>query len=218
MMLKALGTRERPAAARVATRVLKTSGSEKRVSMHLAYPSMRPDQGVAVDGFRDFAGPDAVEDAAWHFMKSGAKIGLWHEAGTTGAGTCVESWVHRADPWVIKAVDGSTQTVMPGDWLITVQWPPETWKLVKAGVINGVSMQGSASRRKPSPEALAALRKGQADKQAAKLAKAARKQEALLKAALRPIVDAHLGREYARLAELEERLVYLEQRRAGGAR
>ena len=191
LMLKALGSGRGRASAPIVTRVVKTT-PEKRVSVHLAYPSMRPDRARAADGFRDFAGPDAVQDAAWSFMKSGARVGLFHEDGTTGAGTTVESWVHRADPWTIKAVDGSSQTIMPGDWLVAIQWPPDTWELVKSGVINGVSMQGSALRRRPSPEALAALRKGKGGKRARRLAKA---QERAVSRALQPaLVEAVLRR------------------------
>jgi hypothetical protein len=213
LLLKALG-RNRPAAP-LTTRVVKTEG-EKRVSIHLAYPALKRDVQRAADGFVDFAGPDAVQDAAWHFMKQGAKIGLFHEDGTTGAGTCVESWLHRSDPWVIKAVDGSTQTIMPGDWLIAIQWPPDTWELVKSGVINGVSMQGLASRRKPSPEALAGLRKGKAAKRLAKAQAAAAdaRLEQLRNAAAAVWVEAS-AQVYGRVAELAGRIGWLEKRRAG---
>lgn len=230
LMLKALGSKR--AAAPVRTRLVKTEG-EKRVSIHLAYPSMRPDRARAVDGFRDFAGPDAVEDAAWSFMKAGAKIGLWHEQGTTGSGTCVESWVHRADPWIIKAVDGSTQTIMPGDWLIAVQWPEDVWALVKSGQINGVSMQGSASRRKPSAEALAGLRKANGGKKVKRraaraqlMAKALADAQAARRAAIddqvrkaaRAVVADQVAEVYAQAAGIRERLEFLERQRAERAR
>lgn len=64
---------------------------------------------------------------------------------------------------MIKAADGSTQTVCDGDWLIGIVWTPETWQLIKSGQVRGVSMQGSAVRRRPSPETLAALRKNDID-------------------------------------------------------
>lgn len=217
LMLKALGSR---AAAPLPTRVVKTEG-DKRVSVHLAYPSMRADQTRAMDGFRDFAGPDAVQDAAWHFMKQGAKIGLGHQQGTTGAGTCVESWVHRADPWTITAVDGTTQTIMPGDWLIAVQWPADTWELVKSGVINGVSMQGTATRRKPSPEALAALRKSKGGKKKRALEKAVAAAHQARRDAVARQVDRALAEILAeqfaevrkQAADLNERVMYLGRQR-----
>jgi hypothetical protein len=52
--------------------------------------------------------------------------------------------------------------VKSGDWLLGVQWSPETWPLVRDGQGRGVSMQGSAKRRVPSAEAVAALGKAQA--------------------------------------------------------
>lgn len=142
----------------IAARVIK-SEPERRFTLHVAYPANKPDVGIAADGWRDFAGPGAVEEAAWEFMKSGQQIGLWHADRTDGAGTLVESGIYRGPQWTMKAADGSTQTIEPGDWIIGIQWTPETWELVKSGRIQGVSMQGSAVRRKPSPEALASLRK-----------------------------------------------------------
>jgi hypothetical protein len=68
---------------------------------------------VAADGCRDFAGPDAVEDAAWNYLSKGG-IGLWHQNGTDDAGQCVESYIWRGESWVIKAADGPTQAVHPG--------------------------------------------------------------------------------------------------------
>jgi hypothetical protein len=94
--------------------------------------------------------------AAWEFMKSPA-IGLWHEDGTDGAGHVVESYVYRGPDWVIKAGDAE-HTVQAGDWLLGIRWSEETWPLVKSGKIGGVSPQGRARRRTPSPEAVAALR------------------------------------------------------------
>jgi Putative phage serine protease XkdF len=147
----------------IAAQVVK-SAPERRFTLAVAYPSMRVDVGVAADGARDFANPEAVEQAAWSYLSKGGGIGIGHQQGTDRAGQCVESYIFRGDaPWVIKAADGSTQTVHPGDWLLGVVWTPEAWRLIKSGELTGVSMQGTASRRKPTPEALAALRKTEAE-------------------------------------------------------
>ena len=47
---------------------------------------MKADVKVAQDGYRDFVGPDALEDAAWSYLTKGAEVGLWHSDGTEGAG------------------------------------------------------------------------------------------------------------------------------------
>jgi hypothetical protein len=143
---------------RLATRIIK-SVPEKRITLHVAYPVLRADQGRAQDGHRDFVGASALEDGAHAFMKAGAQIGLFHKSQTEGAGTCVESWIHRGQPWSVTAPSGKTETVQPGDWCVGIQWTPASWELVKAGRIGGVSMQGSARRRKPAPETLAGVRK-----------------------------------------------------------
>lgn len=138
--------------------VLVKSLPERRVTLHVAYPANKPDAAVAADGFRDFASPEAVENAAWSFMLKSPEVGLWHQDGTSGCGRICESYVYRGPDWRMTAADGSEQVIKAGDWLVAIQWTPETWQLIKDGKIRGVSMQGSASRRKPRPEALAALR------------------------------------------------------------
>jgi hypothetical protein len=141
----------------IAAKLIK-SAPERRYTLHVAYPANRPDQHIASDGFRDFASTDAVENAAWAYLTKSPKVGLWHQNGTEGAGRVVESYIYRAGDWSITAADGSVQVIKAGDWLLGVQWEPETWEMIKNGRIKGVSMQGSATRRKPTPEALAALR------------------------------------------------------------
>lgn len=133
------------------------SDEERRFTLVVAYPASKPDASIAADGFRDFAGTDAVEKAAWSYMLKSRQVGLWHQQGTDGAGDVVESYIYRGPDWTIKAGD-SEYTVTSGDWLLGIQWNEDTWPLVKSGKIRGVSMQGSAIRRRPTAEALAGLR------------------------------------------------------------
>jgi Putative phage serine protease XkdF len=135
------------------------SAPERRYSLCLAYPCLRADQAVASDGHRDFASAQAVEDGAWNFLQKGGNVGLFHANGTDNAGTCVESYIWRPDhDWIIKAANGTEQVIHTGDWLVGIVWTPKAWGLIKSGQVTGVSMQGSAIRRQPSPEALASLR------------------------------------------------------------
>jgi hypothetical protein len=131
----------------------------KRYTLCLAYPVNKADQAVAQDGHRDFAGATALEECAWNFLAKSPKVGAYHQDGTEGAGTVVESYLWPAGDWVMKAVDGSEQTIVKGDWLLGVVWGSAIWKAILDGRVRGVSMQGSASRRAPSTEALAALRR-----------------------------------------------------------
>ena len=134
------------------------SVDERRFTLVVGYPALRADQAQAADGFRDFASPEAVEDAAWNYLQKSPRVGLWHSRGTDGAGTVTESYIYRGPDWHMTAADGSEQVIKAGDWLLGIVWNPETWKLIKNGRIRGVSMQGSAVRRQPSREALASLR------------------------------------------------------------
>lgn len=156
-MMRSIAGGSATKAAYAGCQVIK-SDSERRYTLGLSYPSNRPDVGKAADGYRDFAGTQAVEEAAWAFMRKGAGVGLAHRDGTDGHGVVVESYIYRGPDWHIKAADGSEQLIKAGDWLLGVQWDPPTWDAIKAGIYNGFSPQGGASRRQPSAEALANLR------------------------------------------------------------
>lgn len=127
---------------------------ERRYTLSVAYPADRADVAVAQDGHRDFASKAAVQEAAWNFMRNGGKVGMMHADGTEGAGEKVESFIWPGDDW---KTDGG-YVVKQGDWMIGIVWEPEAWELIKAGKIGGVSMQGTAQRRKATREAIDKLR------------------------------------------------------------
>jgi hypothetical protein len=150
----------------VATRVVK-SEAERRYTLHVVYPADKADVAVALDGHRDFASKAVVEDAAWTWMRRHRKVGAFHtqeQADAAGsvlmddAAEPVESYIYQGPDWTLKAADGSEQVVKAGDWCAGFIWSPEAWELVKSGKIGGVSVEGKARRRRPSPEAIANLR------------------------------------------------------------
>lgn len=141
--------------------VLVKAEEERRFTLCVAYPANRADRSIAADGYRDFASPAAVEDACWSYMLKSRQVGLWHSPGedTNGAGAVVESYVYRGPDWHIVAKDGSEQIIKAGDWLVGIVWNPETWPLILKGQVGGISMQGKASRRRPTKDALKRLRR-----------------------------------------------------------
>ena len=136
----------------VALQLLKAS-HERRYTLGVAYGANLVDAGVAADGHRDFASPDAVEQAAWAFMRKGAHVGLHHEDGTEGHGTVVESYVYRGPDWP----QDNGVVVKSGWWLIGVVWDEPTWAAVKAGLVGGFSPQGTAVRRRARRSVLGEL-------------------------------------------------------------
>jgi hypothetical protein len=138
--------------------VLVKASDEQRYTLVVAYPADKADVARAQDGHRDFASKAVVEQAAWDYMRKSRVVSLWHQDGTDGAGEVVESYVYRGPDWALKAADGSEQLVKSGDWMLGIVWSEDTWPLVKEGRIGGVSVEGSARRRKPTAEALAGLR------------------------------------------------------------
>ena len=117
--------------------------AERRSTLPVADPADKADVAVAQDGHRDFASKAAVEEAAWNYLRKSRNVGLMHVDGTDGAGEVVESFVWPGEDW---ATD-SGYVVKQGDWLLGVVWDEDSWGMIKAGKIGGVSMQGSARRR-----------------------------------------------------------------------
>lgn len=144
----------------VACQVLKTQ-EERRYSLGLAYPAFRPDVGKAADGFRDFVSERTLEESAWSYMQKSLRVGLDHSAGRTteGHATVVESYIYRGPDWHIKSADGDEKVIKAGDWLLGLTWDESGWADIKNRRRNGLSPQGKAARRTPSPESLARLRR-----------------------------------------------------------
>jgi Putative phage serine protease XkdF len=151
----------------IATQVIKAD-AERRYTLNVIYPADKADVAVALDGHRDFASKAVVEDAAWAYMRNYRQVGVAHSpehAASMGtafkaadAAEVVESYIYRGPDWTIEAADGSQVVIKAGDWLGGFIWSPEAWADIKGGKINGVSPEGGARRRKPSPDAIANLR------------------------------------------------------------
>lgn len=125
------------------------SDDEQRYTLGVAFAPHRPTDIVhkGADGKRDIIRSRAIEDAAWNFIRKGAKIGLWHADGTEGHGQVVESYVYRGPDWTITASDGSTQVVKAGTWLCGATWDVPAWALIQSGALNGYSPDGRALRQ-----------------------------------------------------------------------
>ncbi len=140
-----------------ACRVVKTA-EERKFTLGVAYPAWKADVSRAADGHRDFVSEEVLEKTAWEWMSKHREINLFHREGG-GHGTVVESYIWRAGDWVQESpVDGKQYVVKAGDWLIGVQWSDTAWSLVKAGLVNGWSPEGTARRSTPSSARLAQLR------------------------------------------------------------
>ncbi len=113
-------------------RVQKAGGEEQRYTLGVAYPA------DDVDAHGETATAEEVEKAAWQFLQK-PDIGVMHQNGSGGAGTVVESYIHRGDDW-----DMGGEIVKSGDWMLGVVWEPEAWNLIKSGGVTGYSIQGLA--------------------------------------------------------------------------
>lgn len=117
---------------------------DRHYVLGVAYPANR------VDGHGEFMSAESVRKAARSYIGPGGLVGgFYHADGTEGHGTVVDSyvWPDGAPDWVTKAVDGTTQVIKAGDWLIGVEFDAETWPLFKTGKVNGWSIQGMGARK-----------------------------------------------------------------------
>jgi Putative phage serine protease XkdF len=144
-------------APEVALKALQAT-DERRYTLGLSYPANRADRAVAADGFRDFAKADVLENAAWSYLRKGAKVGLLHHKGTEGRGQVVESYIYRGPDWEIDTPSGEKVMIKAGDWLMGIIWDSLAWRAIKTGKLTGLSPQAKVRRRIPSPEDLAGLR------------------------------------------------------------
>lgn len=141
-----------------ACRVVKTM-DERRFTLGVAYPAMKPDASKAADGFRDFVSSEVLEKTAHEWLHKHRDVNLFHQDSTSGHFTPAESYIWRAPDWEISSpVDGKPYVVKSGDWILGGYWDEYGWELVKAGLVNGWSPEGTARRSTPSPERLAQLR------------------------------------------------------------
>ena len=120
--------------------------TELQYVLAIAYQA-GPDERIVTgaDGSRDYFSEAELEKAAWAFMQGPRDIGLYHEDGTEGHATVVESYISRS-----PAFELGGETVTTGSWLIGLILDDVAWGLLKAGHITGLSPQGQAKRRSPS--------------------------------------------------------------------
>lgn len=118
---------------------------EQRYTLGVAYPASQVGKAADpkdVDAHQEMMTADELEAAAWRFMASGASpSGTMHKDGTGGAGQVVESYIYRGPTWKVEG-----EVVEPGDWMLGVVWDETTWGRIKAGELNGYSLQGLAAR------------------------------------------------------------------------
>ena len=132
---------------------------ERRFTLGLAYPAMKPDTAKAADGHIDFVSEEVLEKTAHEWLHKHRDVNLFHADQTSGHFTPAESYIWRAPDWQISSpVDGQPYVIKSGDWILGGYWDEDGWELVKAGLVNGWSPEGTARRSTPTAERLAQLR------------------------------------------------------------
>ena len=111
----------------------------QRYTLSIAYPVNE------VDAHGETAEAEAVEEAAWWYLRRGGKVGFMHDESPDyeEAGDVVESYVYRGpSPWRVGG-----EEVNAGDWLVGVVWQPKYWEMIERGEMVGVSIHGVAQRK-----------------------------------------------------------------------
>lgn len=124
------------------------SASEQRYVLGVAFAA-GCDENVrkGVDGRRDWMSAAEVEKAAWGFI-DGRQVGVQHADGSVGAATVCESYIYRGPDWEIVDTSGNVQVIKSGDWLVGAILAEPSWRLFKAGLVDGWSVQGKARSRR----------------------------------------------------------------------
>ena len=118
-----------------------------RFVLGVAYPAAR------VDGHREWASADSLEQAAWSFARKHRRIGFFHAEGP-GIEThadLVESYVWRGPDWETTDISGATQVVKTGDWMLGAILDEPGFGLVLNKKADGWSLDGGARRRRSAP-------------------------------------------------------------------
>ncbi len=141
-----------------ACQVLKST-PERRFTLGVAYPAMKADKGRAADGYRDFVSAEALEKTAHEWLIKHRDVNLFHRNGTSGHFKPAESYIWRFGRYTFTSpVNGKNYVIKDGDWLLGGYWDELGWSLVKAGLVNGWSPEGTAKRARPTAERLALCR------------------------------------------------------------
>ncbi len=134
---------------------------EQRFVLGIAYqagPDPRIKRGM--DGGRDYFSKEELERACWSYMRSGCpQMNAFHVDGTEDCAVPVESFIWRWDDWDV----GGGVVVRDGDWCLGAILSPRMWALHKAGEINGLSPEGTATRRRVQKESAVTVAKGSAE-------------------------------------------------------
>jgi hypothetical protein len=105
----------------------------------------------SVDGHNEFVAKAELEQIAWDYLANHRQIGFHHADGTVTHGTVVESFLHKGDPWVVKAIDGVTYTVREGDWMVGALFDEIGFEHIVRESADGWSVQGALPRRLSPP-------------------------------------------------------------------
>jgi len=131
--------------------VMKALGvGPKRFVLGVAYPADTP------DGHNEWMSTDELERAAWDYARNHRRVGFFHADGTEGHGDVVESYLYRGPNWTTTDIDGQTQVIKAGDWLLGAILDPVGFDLVQKRKADGWSVGGAglesvARRRKAKP-------------------------------------------------------------------
>ncbi len=107
--------------------------NEAKFTLGVAYPA------DSIDAHGEFASAAELEKAAWSAIARRITAGVGHRPGTDDAGVIVESYIWRFDP-----IEVNGERINKGDWVLGCVWSEPAWALIKAGKLQGYSIQGVA--------------------------------------------------------------------------
>jgi len=127
-------------------KALEITDVPKRFVLGVAYPANK------VDGHGEFMSPEELEMTAWDYARNHRRVGFYHFDGTEGHADVVESYIYRGPDWETTDIDGQTQVIKAGDWVMGAILDEPGFALVLKRKADGWSVDGAARRRRrPAP-------------------------------------------------------------------
>jgi len=123
-------------------KALDVDGAPKRFVLGVAYPANK------VDGHGEFMTADELERVAWDYARNHRRVGFFHADGTENHVEICESYLYRGPDWETTDIDGQTQVIKAGDWMLGGICDVPGFELVKTRKADGWSIDGIARRRR----------------------------------------------------------------------
>lgn len=132
--------------------IVTKAARERQYTFGVMYKATNERRSPELDAHDEFVTADKLQESQWGYVKTGDRT-IYRQHGLTGLqilGEWVDivSWPEEVKATLTLPGEPPRKTTIPANsiWM-GILWSNEGWKLVKSGLIRGLSMGGTAKRR-----------------------------------------------------------------------